>query len=107
MEPLVSATGITSASASPVPSVASATMLVVLDVVPELLIVPPDRDTPLGTVPCSDQVTLVPVRSITLVPLAAWRPEPPNVAGGPAGGVRAGSVPVLGAAGGGGPPPRG
>src|ERR1700722_13877273 len=81
MEPLVSATGITSASASPVPSVASATMLVVLDVVPELLIVAPDKDTPLGTVPCSDQVTLVPVSVMTLVPLVAVRPEPPNVPG--------------------------
>ena len=81
MEPLVSATGITSASAFPVPSVASATMLVVLDAVPVLLIVAPDKDTPLGTVPCSDQVTLVPVSVMTLVPLVAVRPEPPNVAG--------------------------
>ena len=48
---------------------------------PELLIVAPDKDTPLGTVPCSDQVTLVPVRLMTLVPLVAVRPEPPNVAG--------------------------
>src|SRR5580698_5184255 len=81
MEPLVSATGITSASAFPVPSVASATMLVVLDVVPVLPIVAPDRDTPLGTVPCSDQVTLVPDRLMTPLPSAAVRPEPPNVAG--------------------------
>jgi hypothetical protein len=35
IEPLVSVTGITSASAFPVPSVASATMLVVVDAVPE------------------------------------------------------------------------
>ena len=82
MEPLASVTGITSASAFPVPSVASATMLVVLDAVPVLLIVAPDKDTPLGTVPCSDQVTLVPV-SIDDI-RCRWRrvrPEPPNVAG--------------------------
>ena len=71
MEPLASATGITSASAFPVPSVASATMLVVLDAVPVLLIVAPDKDTPLGGVPCSDQVTLVPVSSDDLG--AIWR----------------------------------
>src|SRR5260370_26786747 len=79
MEPLVSATGITSASAFPALSVASATMLVVVVAVPELLIVAPVKDTPLGTVPCRDQVTLVGVRLMTLVPSVAARVPPPNV----------------------------
>ena len=61
----MSATGITSASAFPVPSVASATMLVVLAAVPVLLIVAPDKDTRSATVPCSDQVTLVPASVMT------------------------------------------
>jgi hypothetical protein len=56
-------------------------MVAVLEAVPELLIVAPDKDTPLGTVPCSDQVTLVPDRLMTPLPSVAVRLEPPNVAG--------------------------
>src|SRR5579859_4579070 len=78
MESVPSVTGITIASAFPVPSVASATMLVGLDAAPEWLIVAPDKDTPLGTVPCSDQVTLVPDSMMTLVPLATVRLAPPK-----------------------------
>jgi hypothetical protein len=47
---------------------------------PEKLIVFPDRDTPTGTVPCSFQVTPLPVSLMTPLSSAAPIPLPPNVA---------------------------
>ena len=46
---------------------------------PEKLIVCPDRVTPTGTGPCSNQVTPLPVRSMTSLPSTAPMPVPPNV----------------------------
>ena len=73
--------GISSASAFPFLSVASTTMGFGLKVMgPEKLIVFPDRVTPTGTAPCSDQVTPLPVSLMTLLPSTAPMPLPPNVA---------------------------
>src|SRR6266404_1230832 len=47
---------------------------------PEKLIVFPDRVTPTGTVPCSDQVTPLPSSLMTPLLSAAPMPLPPNVA---------------------------